>query len=401
MIEYNNYIDCADDFDIRNRIISQGQLEDIKLMEIKEIVKSFDIEGNFKAYNSFGNGHINDTYALTFKQGNSIRRYILQRMNESVFPNIDDLMNNIVKVCDYLKDIALKRGEDPERKCMSIIKTRDGKYYYTASNGEKWRCMVLIEGTEAYQIAVDTGVFEATGKAFGEFINFLQDFPVHELKVVIPNFHNTTSRFRAFTKALKANPCKRRRYCRDEIKFCLDREDNCARIVDMLASGEMPLRVTHNDTKINNILMDSNTGDAVCVIDLDTIMPGSIVYDFGDGIRSGCNTALEDEKDLSKVHFNMEMFEYFTKGFIDGMGKNLLEVEKDNLAYGAILITFECGMRFLTDYLNGDKYFKTDYGNHNLIRARTQFKLVKDMENSLEEMNNIVNKHYNEMMARI
>lgn len=397
MIKYYNY---TEDTSIENTLDNRGQLEEVRLMEIKEIVKNFDIDGNFKAYNSFGNGHINDTYALTFKQGNSIRRYILQRMNESVFPNIDDLMNNIVKVCDYLKDIAVKRGEDPERKCMSIIKTRDGNYYHTAANGEKWRCMVLIEDTEAYQIAVDTGVFEATGKAFGEFINFLQDFPVHELKVVIPNFHNTLSRFRAFTKALKANSYKRRRYCRDEIKFCLEREDNCAHIVEMLASGEMPLRVTHNDTKINNILMDSDTGEAVCVIDLDTIMPGSIVYDFGDGIRSGCNTALEDEKDLSKVHFNMEMFEYFAKGFIDGMGKNLLEVEKDNLAYGAILITFECGMRFLTDYLDGDKYFKTDYGNHNLVRARTQFKLVKDMEASLDEMNKIVDKYYSEMMNR-
>lgn len=397
MIDYNNYID---DRSGANALNNQIRLEEIRLMDIKDIVKNFDIDGKFKAYNSFGNGHINDTYALTFKQGNSIRRYILQRMNESVFPNIDDLMNNIVKVCDYLKDIAIKRGEDPERKCMNIIKTRDGNYYHTTANGEKWRCMVLIEDTEAYQIAVDTGVFEATGKAFGEFINFLQDFPVHELKVVIPNFHNTISRFRTFTKVLKNNPCKRRRYCRAEIKFCQEREDNCAHIAEMLASGEMPLRVTHNDTKINNILMDSNTGEAVCVIDLDTIMPGSIVYDFGDGIRSGCNTALEDEKDLTKVHFNMEMFEYFAKGFIEGIGKNLLEVEKDNLAYGAILITFECGMRFLTDYLNGDKYFKTDYGNHNLVRARTQFKLVKEMESKLDEMNKIVDKYYNEMMNR-
>lgn len=363
-------------------------------MEIKEIVKAFAIDGSFKAYSGYGNGHINDTYALTFKQGNIMRRYILQRMNENVFPNIDSLMNNVTKVCDYLKNLAIKRGEDPERKSLNMIQTRDGKNYYTDNKGNKWRCMLLIEDTEAYQIAVDTAVFEATGKAFGEFINNLQGFPVHDLEVVIPNFHNTVSRFRKFVKTVKQNPQKRRRYCREEINFALAREDKCSRIVDMLASGEMPLKVTHNDTKINNILMDSNTGDAVCVIDLDTIMPGSVIYDYGDGIRSGCNTALEDEKDLSKVHFNIEMFEYFTKGFMEGMGDSLTEIEKDNLAYGAILITFECGLRFLTDYLDGDKYFKTAYGNHNLIRARTQFKLVSEMENNLELLESIVNKYW-------
>lgn len=366
----------------------------LKFMEIKEIVKAFAIDGSFKAYSDYGDGHINDTYALTFKQNSNMRRYILQRMNENVFPNIDRLMNNVVKVCDFLKELAVKRGEDPERKSLNIIQTRDGKNYYTDNKGNKWRCMLLIENTEAYQIAVDTAVFEATGRAFGEFINNLQDFPVHELEVVIPNFHNTTSRFRTFVKTVKQNPQKRRRYCREEINFALTREDRCSRIVDMLASGEMPLRVTHNDTKINNILMDANTGDAVCVIDLDTIMPGSIVYDYGDGIRSGCNTALEDEKDLNKVHFNIEMFEFFTKGFMEGMGDSLTEIEKDNLVYGAIIITFECGLRFLTDYLDGDKYFKTSYGNHNLVRARTQFKLVGEMEENIELLESIVNRYW-------
>lgn len=364
-------------------------------MEIKELVKNFDIKGQFVAYSDYGNGHINDTYALTFRQNDNMRRYILQRINESVFTNIDGLMDNIVKVCDYLKQLAINKGDDPERKCLNIIPTHTGNSYHTDTKGNKWRCMLLIENTEAYQIAVDTAVFESTGHAFGEFISSLQDFPVTELHAVIPNFHNTTSRYRDLTHAIKRNIEGRRRYCRDEIRFATAREDNCAKIVELLASGVMPLRVTHNDTKINNVLMDADTGEAVCVIDLDTIMPGSIVYDYGDGIRSGCNTALEDEKDLDKVHFNVEMFEYFTKGFMRGLGSNLSLIEKENLAYGAILITFECGIRFLTDYLNGDTYFKTAYSNHNLVRARTQFKLVEEMEKIFPLMNEIVEKYWN------
>lgn len=363
-------------------------------MKIIDIVKNFNIDGEFVAYKPFGDGHINDTFALTFKTKSGLKRYILQKINDTVFKDIDLLMANITEVTNYLRNVIKQRGGDVERQCLNMIDTVGGQKYYTVpKENTKWRAMQLIENTEAYQIAVDPYVFEMTGKAFGEFIRNLDGFPVEKLGEVLPNFHNTKKRFENFLSILKDNPEKRRRYCRREVKFALRCQPYVSKIVDMLASGEMPTRVTHNDTKINNLLIDSNTGDAVCVIDLDTIMPGSIVYDFGDAIRSGCNTAMEDEKNLELVTFNMEMFDYFSKGFIAGVGEVLTQVEKDNLAYGAILITFECGVRFLTDYLNGDKYFKTCYSNHNLIRCRTQFKLVQEMEQRLAEMNAIVDRY--------
>lgn len=359
-------------------------------MDIKKIVSRFMIDGEFMAYNPYGDGHINDTYALTFRTDKCLKRYILQRINTNVFPNVEGLMSNVMKVTGYLRDKVIERSGDPDRECLNIILTKEGESYYIDEDSNCWRVTLLVENTEAYQIAVDPKIYKETGKAFGEFIRTLDDFPVSELCIVLPKFHNTVDRYNKFRHALKENACKRRRYCREEVAFVKEREEMCDKIINLLADGQIPIRVTHNDTKINNILMDSNTGRPVCVIDLDTIMPGSLIYDFGDGIRSGCNTGMEDEKDLSKVNFDMEMFKNFTQGFVEGVGESLTQTEKDNLVYGAILITFECGMRFLTDYLMGDVYFKTEYSNHNLVRAKTQFKLVKDMEDLRAEMEEYV-----------
>lgn len=362
------------------------------MVKINQIVKNFDIEGDFMAYQTFGNGHINDTYALTFKTDSGLKRYILQRLNDTVFPNIELLMNNISMVTQFIRDKVIELGGNPDRECLNMIMTRDGETYYNSIKDGKWRCMLLIENTEAYQNAVDPYVFEMTGKAFGEFIQLLDEFPIDEIKEVIPNFHNTVVRYAKFRSAVKENEVKRRRYCRPEIQFAKEHEWLASKIVDLLNSGAIPMRVTHNDTKINNLLMDTITGEAVCVIDLDTIMPGSLIYDFGDGIRSGCNTAMEDEKNLNLVSFNMEMFEHFAKGFIRGIGDVITKTEKENLAIGAVIITFECGLRFLTDYLMGDKYFKTQYNCHNLVRCRTQFKLVSDMLERFDTMNEIIMK---------
>lgn len=365
-----------------------------KIMKIKELVKQFDIKGKVVALSTFGNGHINDTYALTYKDDSGeLCRYILQRINHNVFKNVQGLMNNVVMVCDFVKNKVLERGGDTSKECLNIINTIDGNSYFKNDDGSFWRCMVLIEDTEAYENAINGDVFEMTGKAFGQFICMLEDFPVDKICEVIPNFHNTLDRYNKFKIALKENTSKRKRDCKEEVEFALDCEKYVDKIVKMLERGEIPTRVTHNDTKINNLLIDRNTGKSVCVIDLDTIMKGSILYDFGDGIRSGCNTAMEDEKNLDIVHFDMEMFECFTKGFVAGAGCSLTQIEKDNLVYGAMLITFECGIRFLTDFLNGDIYFKTSYPEHNLIRCRTQFKLVREMMERKNEMESIVKKY--------
>lgn len=360
-------------------------------MEIKKLVQAFDIQGKLVAYSSFGNGHINDTYELRYKRSDGeIVRYILQRINHHVFPNVQGLMSNIALICDFIREKVEKRGGDPYKECLNIVKTVDGNTYIKTEDGNYWRCMWLIEDTEAYEIAVNGEVFKLTGKAYGNFIKMLEDFPVEKLCEVIPNFHNTKVRYNNFETALKKNLSKRKRECKPEIEFAISLKQIAGKLVDLLESNQIPTRVTHNDTKINNLLIDRETGEAVCVIDLDTIMQGSLLYDFGDGIRSGCNTALEDEQDVSLVHFDMDMFESFTKGFIEGVGESLTKVEKDNLVYGAILMTYECGIRFLTDFLDGDVYFKTNYPEHNLVRCRTQFKLVKEMQERFEEMQKIV-----------
>lgn len=363
-------------------------------MKIKDLVKQFDIKGAFTAYSGFGNGHINDTYALTYKEKDgTLRRYIMQQINSHVFPNVDGLMSNVSAVCDFMKKKVELKGGDVKKECLNLINTVDGATYFKSPEGEFWRCMILIEDTEAYENAVNSEVFELTGFAFGNFICMLEDFPVDSLCEVIPNFHNTKDRYEKFELALKRNLSRRKRQCKPEVEFALECGGYVSKIVDMLASSELPTRVTHNDTKINNLLVDRTSGKAVCVIDLDTIMKGSLVYDFGDGIRSGCNSAMEDEPNLSLVHFDMEMFEHFAKGFIQGVGQSLTLAEKENLAYGAMLITLECGIRFLTDFLNGDKYFKVCYPEHNLIRCRTQFKLVREMLDRQEEMQQIVMKY--------
>lgn len=360
---------------------------------VKNIAKQFSIEGKLLAYDDFGNGHINETFVLIYEENGVIKRYILQKLNNMVFPNIDELMENIVNVTEFLQNKYIAMNEDSMHKCINIIKTSKGKNFYTDDRGNMWRLMFMIEGTVSYELAIDNSVFEKTGKAFGEFISLLDDYPVDTLNEIIPNFHNTKSRFEDLRVAIKSNKVKRKKSCKNEINYVYENVSICSIIVDKLNDGTIPTRVTHNDTKINNILMDAQTGDAVCVVDLDTIMPGSLLYDFGDGIRSGCNTAYEDEKDVSLVDFDIEKFEYFSRGFIAGLDGHISQTEKELLHMAGIIITFECGIRFLTDYLNGDKYFKTSYPEHNLVRSRTQFMLVSKMLDKLDEMKEIIAKY--------
>ena len=360
---------------------------------ISDIANVFAFDGKLLSAAPYGDGHINDTYALVFDNGGVRKRYILQNMNKSVFPDIATLMENVALVTDFLAKEIKARGGDSERETLTLIRTKDGKTYYVDKDGECWRAFIFIEDTIAYQLVENAEVFEGTGRAFGAFIAGLADFDASKLGEVIKNFHNTADRYKKFLDALDADKAGRAAGVQKEIEFVKNRADYCGRVTGMLERGEIPLRVTHNDTKLNNILVDEKTKKPVCVIDLDTIMPGSLLYDFGDAVRFGCSTAAEDEKDLSKVDFDISLFEAFTKGFLDGIGGSITQKEVDNLAFGAILMTYECGMRFLTDYLDGDTYFKTKYPEHNLVRCHTQFRLVERMEQALDKMNFIARKY--------
>lgn len=362
-------------------------------MNLENIVKQFKFKGQFIEGSSYGEGHINDTYLIVFQDGNDKNYYILQRLNSNIFKNIASLMNNVKLVTDFVRKKVIEAGGDPNRECMRIIDTVDNKTYFDDGDNNYWRAYDFIQNTISYQVVDSEDVFRDTGKAFGVFIANLDEFDASQLYEVIPNFHNTRDRYNTFEKALKADTVKRADTAKDEIDFVLARNKYCDIIVDGLQSGEIPLRVTHNDTKANNVLVDADTKKAICIIDLDTIMPGSLLYDFGDAIRSGCNTGLEDEKDLSKVEFNERLYEVFCEGFLKGIGEKITDKEVELLPLGAIMMTYECGIRFLTDYLDGDHYFKTHYAEHNLVRARTQFKLVAEMEKRYDKLLSIAKSY--------
>ena len=359
-------------------------------IDILGIVNNFKLEGDFIYSEVYGCGHINDTYAVYFKRDNEAPiRYILQRINTQIF-DAKELMENICLVTDYLKDKIKEEGGDPARNTLTIIPTVDGKLYYEDSEHGCWRIYKFIEDTITYQSAADETVSRNVGAAFGHFQKQLADFDAKKLFEIIPNFHNTRMRFDALKKAIDSDVKGRAESAKDAISFALEREKYCDVVTDKLGTKEIPFRVTHNDTKLNNILIDPDTGKSVCIIDLDTVMPGSVLYDFGDSNRFGSNTALEDETDLSKVSFNLKIFKAFTEGFLSEVGDILTDTEKELLAFSCILMTYECGIRFLADYLEGDVYFKTSHDMHNLERARNQFKLIEDMESKLEEMKKIV-----------
>ena len=362
---------------------------------MKQVIKNFKINGDVISVERYGEGHINETYLAVVNENGVEVNYILQKINNKLFTNVEKLMNNIMLVTEYNRKKIIERGGNPDRESLSLVYTNDNKpYYYCKETDSYFRVYIFITDAVAHQKVTNPDQFYQSAVAFGEFANLLAEFDATQLFEVLPNFHNTVTRFENFTKSLNLDKLSRASSVKEEIDFVLNRKDYCNRIVDLLASGEMPTKVTHNDTKLNNVMLDVNTNVPVAVIDLDTIMPGSICYDFGDSIRFGCNTGAEDEKDLTKVNFDIDLFEYYTKGYLKSLGNTVTVAEKDNLAFGAILMTFECGMRFLTDYLDGDVYFRTHREGHNLDRARTQFKLVKDMEARLDEMNAIVNKYY-------
>ena len=360
---------------------------------VKEALEQFAIDGSVKEIRPYGNGHINDTFLAVFQTGDGEKRYILQRMNHNIFKNPPLLMENVVGVTDYLRKAILAQGGDPDRETLNVVRTLEGKSYYEDQGHSFWRVFLFVEGTLCLEKVESPKDFYNGGAAFGDFQRMLAEYPAGELHETIPNFHNTPSRFQDFRRALEADRAGRAALVRPEIEFALSREEEISVLTDLLKKGELPLRVTHNDTKLNNILFDRATGRALCVIDLDTVMPGLSLYDFGDSIRFGASTGAEDERDLSRIELDLELFEAFTEGFLKGCGGKLTRREIEMFPMGAKLMTYECGIRFLGDFLEGDVYFKVHRENHNLDRARTQFKLVADMEKKWEQMVSIVEKH--------
>lgn len=358
----------------------------------EEVLKAYQWEDGQISHKPYGEGHINLTYLITIKNSET-HRYILQRINTEIFQNPGELMENICGITSHLRSIIEQNGGDPERETMTVLPTLEGKPFYLDSAGNAWRVYKFVEHTVCLQQCRDTSDFYTSAKAFGQFQKNLADYDAAKLHETIPNFHNTADRFRIFEHALAADSEGRAAQITDEISFVNARKDDCSYMVDLLAEGKLPLRVTHNDTKLNNILMDEKTGKALCIIDLDTVMPGLAANDYGDSIRFGANHCAEDEPDLSKVQFSLELFEAYTKGFLETAGDALTPLEIETLPWGARLMTLECGIRFLTDYLEGDHYFAIHRPNQNLDRARTQFKLVKDMEDNWGQMQSIIKKY--------
>lgn len=302
-------------------------------------------------------------------------------------------MNNIKLVTEFNRNEIIKRGGDPDRESLTLVYTKNGAAYYRTEEGDCYRVYVFIEDAKGYDVVEKPEHFYQSAVAFGKFAQLLDRFDSTQLFEVLPNFHNTVKRFDNLKKSLAADKFNRAADVKAEIDFALKHENIVGNIVNLLESGKMPSRVTHNDTKLNNVLIDTRTDKAVCVIDLDTMMPGSICYDFGDSIRFGCNPCLEDTPETEKVIFSTPLFEEYARGYLSVFGDAITEIEKKNLTMGAILMTYECGIRFLTDYLDGDVYFRLSRERQNIDRTRTQFKLVADMESQYDKLNSIIDKY--------
>lgn len=361
------------------------------IRKCKQIVSYFNVVGDVVSSFKYGNGHIHQTYVVTTMTNLTSKRYILQRVNDFVFKNVESLMENIALVTSYNLKKVQEEGGNVEKECLRLVPTKDGKYFIKTDLG-CFRMFYFIEGATTYQVVEKPEDFYESAVAFGKFQKRLDGFDASKLYEVIPAFHNTRKRYNDLMTAIAENKSGRAHLVQEEIAFAKSHESICDTIVDMLAGGTIPTRVTHNDTKLNNVMIDDITGKAAAVIDLDTLMPGSMLYDFGDSIRFGCNPCSEDEKDLTKVVFDINLFKVYAEGFLSVVKDTITQKEREYLALSAILMTLECGMRFLADYIDGDIYFHSTYAEQNLDRARTQFKLVSDMENRIDEMNDIISR---------
>jgi Ser/Thr protein kinase RdoA (MazF antagonist) len=365
------------------------------LPDLSGISELFDIRADFVDAATYGSGHINDTYCANYNQAGLPLRYILQRINTQVFKTPVKLMENIERVTRHALDRLLAEG-NPEayRRTLTCVPAMDGKSYAIDADGGFWRVYLFIEGARGYdELQTNEQAYQAA-RAFGNFQKLTADLGGPRLHETIPDFHNTPKRLDALRAAIAQDGMHRASGVKAEIDFALARAADCSRIVDLIASGEIPERVTHNDTKLNNVLLDEVTAEGVCVIDLDTTMPGSALYDFGDMVRTATPTTREDDVDLDKLDIRMDRFEALVRGYLETAGSFLTQAEVDHLAFSGKLLTLECGIRFLTDYLQGDVYFKIKHSGHNLERCRNQFAFVAAIEKKLPEMEKLVASHH-------
>jgi Ser/Thr protein kinase RdoA (MazF antagonist) len=364
-----------------------------KNYDLAAISRQFQVESTFTTAIPYGTGHINDTFLGIYKHGEREVKYIHQRINHNVFKEPEKVMENIALVTQYCRERILETGGDPDRETLTLVPARDGKFFYRDAQGNTWRTYRFIDdGARTYDTTDDLHIIYNAARAFGNFQKTLSGLPGESLHETIPNFHQTRLRFEAFLKAVQMDPVNRAQGVRPEIEFLLAREADASVVVDLLAQGRIPMRVTHNDTKINNVLIDDLTREAICVLDLDTVMPGSALYDFGDMVRAGAALSAEDEPNLAKAGLDLRLFTQLARGYIQSARDFLTLAEFELLAFSGKLITYEQALRFLADYLNGDIYYKTQHPNHNLDRARTQIALIKDMEKDMGLMEAIIEK---------
>ncbi len=355
--------------------------------DIKHVLKKFRFEGKFADAQELLSGNINNTFRLSYLQPDGgMKDYILQQINTYVFKKPEEVMSNVHRVTEHLEKALREAGEDTERHVLRLISTKDDTWMYRDDENRCWRAYVFIDGAVAYDRPEKPEHFLECGRAFGYFQKMLFDFRAEELYDTIPNFHNTRKRFYDFVAAVAEDKGGRVRFLEKEIDFFFDRRKMMSQVVDMIERGEIPLRVTHNDTKMNNVMLDAKTGKGLCVIDLDTVMAGSVLYDYGDAVRFGASTAAEDEPDTSKIALDMDLFRAFTRGFISEVKGYLTETELRMLPLGIKIMTCELAMRFFTDYIDGDLYFKVRSPEHNLIRAHAQMKLLEDIEQKYDEL---------------
>lgn len=361
--------------------------------QIKEVCRRFGIQGEYGRFEVIESGHINSTYKVFFFRDGEWKDYIVQKLNTYVFQNPIAVMQNISTVTEYVRAKIKATGRTAKRSVLHYAKTDEGKYYVILEDGSFWRCCRYIDGSASFTQTDDLKIIEESGKAFGAFLGYLTDYPVKDLHIVIPHFHNTVMRYYALKDAVDVNAAWRRDEVRDVIAGYEEIKELATKPYRLQCDGVLPLRVTHNDTKTSNVLFDAATGEYLAAIDLDTVMPGLVAFDFGDAIRVAASTVDEDEKDLSKVAIDLDKYEAFTRGFVGTLKDALTEAEKQSLALGAVAMTAECGVRFLTDYLNGDKYFRIHYPDQNLARAKCHLTLAKDMIRKLDAMEEIVKKY--------
>jgi len=346
--------------------------------KFERLMNLYGIKGKVNEYNKITNGHINETYYVLIDG----KQYIFQKVNTYVFKNPVAVMNNIMMIDNFIKN----NNKKSTCKIINFLVNEEFKNYTVIDDGEFWRICIFEANTVTFEVVENPEILRSSGYAFGDFLNVISDFPTEKLNITIPDFHNTKKRLENFFRIVESDENNRAKDVKDEIKIFEKHYDFCCKLTDMTDAGELPLRPVHNDTKYNNILLDKTNFKPVCVLDLDTIMPGLVAHDFGDAIRFAANKAAEDETDLSKVYLDLDYFKEFTKGFTDAIGQFMTDIELETLAHGAPIITFELASRFLADHIDGDKYFTIHRENHNLDRARCQMKLATDMMEKLDKM---------------